>query len=91
MSVDDIPRTDRPSLLLADDDRIFCQVLAKALDSRGFSVEVVHDGASAQASIEASPPEYAVVDLRLPDMSGLKLVQQLKAADENTNVVVLTG
>ena len=40
--------------LLADDDRIFCQVLSKAPDSRGFSVEVVHDGASAQASIDTN-------------------------------------
>jgi len=87
----DPPRHERPNLLLADDDRTFCQVLTKALEGRGFAVDTVHDGASALRLIEEAAPEYAVVDLRLPDMSGLKLVERLKAVDENTNIVVLTG
>jgi two-component system, response regulator RegA len=83
--------TDRPTLLLADDDDMLCHVLARALGARGFAVETAHDACSALRAIEAAPPEYAVVDLRLPDMSGLKLVQRLKAADPNTQIVVLTG
>ena len=85
------PRLERPSLLLADDDRTFCQVLAKALEIRGFAVDVVHDGASALLRIDETTPEYAIVDLRLPDMSGLKLIERLKAVDEHTNIVSLTG
>jgi two-component system response regulator RegA len=84
-------RSDRPNLLLADDDRVFCRVLARALEARGFAVEVVHEGASALQLIDVTTPEYAIVDLRLPDMSGLSLIQRLKAIDVNTNVVVLTG
>jgi len=83
--------SERPNLLLADDDRVLCQVLSKALESRGYMVDIAHDGASALKMIEKSPPEFAVVDLRLPDMSGLKVVQRLKAADEHTTIVVLTG
>jgi two-component system, response regulator RegA len=84
-------RCERPSLLLADDDRTYCQVLARAIEARGFAVETVHDGASALRQIDECPPEYAIVDLHLPDMSGLKLVKHLKRADENTNIVLLTG
>lgn len=83
--------SDRPSLLLADDDITYCQVLEKALVARGFAVEAVHDGASALRVIDDNAPEYALIDLRLPDMSGLKLLRRLKAVDENTKVVVLTG
>ena len=83
--------SERPSLLLADDDRTFCQVLARAFEARGFAVDMAHDGASAMRHIDAQTPEYAVLDLHLPDMSGLKLVKHLKAADQNTNIVVLTG
>jgi two-component system, response regulator RegA len=82
---------EQPSLLLADDDRVFCQVLGKALSARGFAVTTAYDGASAMQCIEDTAPEYAVIDLRLPDMSGLKLVQRLKAIDSGANVVVLTG
>jgi two-component system response regulator RegA len=84
-------RSDRPSLLLVDDDPVFCQVLSRALGDRGFAVETAHDGATALRRIDAAPPEFAVIDLRLPDMSGLKLVEKLREVDPNTNIVVLTG
>ncbi|CAD5369804.1 Acid tolerance regulatory protein ActR [Rubrivivax sp. A210] len=85
------PQPERPSLLLVDDDVTFCQVLARALEVRGFTVDVAHDGATAMRRITAAPPEYAVLDLRLQDMSGIKLIEHLKAADEYTNIIVLTG
>jgi two-component system, response regulator RegA len=84
-------QAERPNLLLADDDRSFCEVLARALEYRGYAVQVAHDGAAARQVVDATAPEYAVVDLRLPDMSGLKLVDYLKRADEHTSIVVLTG
>ncbi len=87
----EVPRIERPTLLLVEDDRTLSQVLTRALDARGFAVTPVHDGASALQSIRAMAPEYAVVDMRLPDMSGLKVVEQLKLADEHTRIVVLTG
>lgn len=82
---------DQPNLVLADDDRTFCQVLAKALEARGYAVETAHDGESALRLIQETTPEYAVIDLRLPDMSGLKLIERLKAVDPHTNIVCLTG
>ncbi|HZN86408.1 MAG TPA: response regulator transcription factor [Burkholderiales bacterium] len=87
----DNPSHDRPRLLLADDDRTFCQVLARAFDARGFAVDVVHDGRTAVQLINRTVPDYAVIDLRLPDVSGLKLVEHLKHLAEHVPVVVLTG
>jgi len=81
----------RPALLLIDDDVNFCAVVSRALHKRGFEVTVSHTTAHALAVIATSPPEFAVVDLKLPDGSGLPLVSSLKAADPNTNIVVLTG
>lgn len=80
-----------PSLLLVDDDLIFSDVLARALKKRGYSVQVAHDVASALASAEREPPEFAVVDLKMPGESGLMLVQRLKALDAHTRIVMLTG
>jgi two-component system, response regulator RegA len=82
---------DRPSLLLVDDDATLCSVLARALEGRGYGVTTAHSGACALQLIDAMLPEYAIVDLRLPDMSGLKVVRRLIDADPNTRVVVLTG
>ncbi len=82
---------ERASLLLVDDDPVLCDVLSRALRSRGFEVTVAHTAGEALRAIGIEPPEYAVVDLRLPDQSGLKLVPLLKAADMQTRIVVLTG
>lgn len=85
------PPAEHPTLLLADDDRVLCQVLSRALTARGFVVDTAHDGASSLRLIDDLAPEYAIVDLRLPDMSGLRLVERLKAIDDNTKIIVLTG
>jgi two-component system response regulator RegA len=81
----------RPGVLITDDDELFCQVLARALDRRGFAVTVAGDVASALRAAQDNPPEYAVVDLNMPGESGLTLIPALKALDEQTNIVVLTG
>lgn len=80
-----------PSLLVVDDDITFCTVLAAALEKRGFAVRVAHDVQSALAVAEQELPEYVVLDLKMPGESGLALVQKLKALDNHTRIVVLTG
>ena len=84
-------RNERPSLLLVDDDVTFCSVLSKALEKRGFRVSLAHSVAAALGDIQGRPPEYAVIDLKMPGESGLLLVSKLKALDGQTKIVVLTG
>ena len=81
----------RPSLLLVDDDETFRQVLALALEKRGFAVTVAADVPQALAHAEAHPPAYAVVDLKMPGASGLVLVKRLKELDAGARIVMLTG
>ena len=80
-----------PSLLLVDDDAVFCEVMGRALRRRGFEVAMAHDAESALGIAEADPPEYALVDLKMPGESGLTLVRQLHAIEPATRIVVLTG
>ncbi|MEK7769000.1 MAG: response regulator, partial [Pseudomonadota bacterium] len=82
---------DRPSLLIVDDDVTFCEVLAKAMTKRGFSVHCAHTVEQALELAETCMPEYATIDLRLPGTSGLVLVEKLKALDSGTRIVMLTG
>ena len=82
---------ERPSLLLVDDDEMFRQVLARALDKRGFEVITAPDVSLALSLIEANPPEYAVIDLKMPGPSGLVLVKRLNELDGATRIVVVTG
>ena len=82
---------DRPALLIVDDDLTFCTVLGRAMSRRGFSVTCAHSVEQALECAEVCTPEYAIIDLRLPGLSGLILVEKLKALDPGTRIVMLTG
>lgn len=82
---------EHPSLLIVDDDTVFCDVLAKAMTKRGFDVIYAHTITSALEKIELVMPEYAIIDLKLSDESGLILVDKIKRLDPGTRIVMLTG
>jgi two-component system response regulator RegA len=82
---------DKPSLLLVDDDATLCDTLARAFAKRGFEVKTALTAEAASNLAHESPPEYAVVDLMLPDKPGLKLISTLLGLDPHTRIVVLTG
>ncbi len=82
---------DQSRLLLVDDDEILCSVLARALQRKGFRVAVAHNYQAALAAAAEYPPEFAIVDLKFPDGSGLGLVKQLMGLHKHMRVVVLTG
>ena len=79
------------SLLVVDDDKIFCGRFARALTERGFAARTALTAAEALASIETAPPAFAVIDLRLADGSGLDIMRALKASRADARGVILTG
>jgi len=81
----------RPSLLVVDDDPVFRPRMAKALAARGLEVREAADAETAIAAAKADSPEGALVDLRLPGVSGLEVLRALKQIDPGTRIVVLTG
>ena len=79
------------SLLLVDDDAVFVNRLARAMERRGFQAVVAETVQAALQIVRTRPTAYAVVDLRLGGASGLACVEQLHAADPEMRIVVLTG
>ena len=79
------------SLLLVEDDEILLARLALALPVRGFEVQSASSIEKALEMVRASPPAFAVVDLRLADGSGLSIVSQISEARPDSRVIVVTG
>ncbi|MDC7682604.1 ActR/PrrA/RegA family redox response regulator transcription factor [Asticcacaulis sp. BYS171W] len=79
------------SLILLDDDAPFRQRLARALESRGFSVTAVDSVAAALKVIESDPPAFGVMDMRLEDGNGLKAIETLHQARPDARAIMLTG
>jgi two-component system response regulator RegA len=82
---------EKRSVLVVDDDEVFRTRLVRAFAERGLDARGADCAAAAVTLASADSPELAVVDLRMPDRSGLELVRELKAIDPETSVVVLTG
>ena len=79
------------SLLLVDDDKAFVTRLARAMESRGFSVSTAETVALGIDIVKKQAPAYAVVDLRLGDGSGLEVIEALHQARPSARAIVLTG
>ena len=78
-------------LLLVDDDPAFGRVLATALGRRGFQVTLAASVAEVRALLPDLRASHAVLDLRLPDGSGLDLLPLLRERLPQARIVVLSG
>ena len=79
------------TLLIVDDDKPFLQRLARAMETRGFTVRTAESVADGLMQLEIASPAFAVVDLRLGDGSGLDVISALKARRPDARAIVLTG
>jgi len=79
------------NLLLLDDDLSFCDVLSRALQRHGFNVFIAHTIQTANQHIEKTSMQYAVIDLRIGQESGLEAVDTIITIQPEIKIVVLTG
>src|SRR5437879_3746136 len=89
-----IPTVDIPgdkTLLIVEDDKSFLQRLARAMETRGFTVKTAETVADGLLQVEAEPPAYAVVDMRLGDGNGLDVISALKQRRPDARGIILTG
>jgi two-component system response regulator RegA len=79
------------SLLIVEDDKSFLQRLARAMESRGFTVTTAESVADGLTQLETTSPAFAVVDMRLEDGNGLDVISALKRRRPDARAIILTG
>jgi two-component system, response regulator RegA len=79
------------TLLIVEDDKSFLQRLARAMELRGFDVRTAETVSEGLRQVDASPPAFAVVDMRLGDGNGLDVVSALKERRPEARAIILTG
>lgn len=77
--------------LLIDDDPLYLRTLQRSLQKRGLRVVTATTKAEALAAAQAEAPDFALVDLRLGQESGLGLIEPLKASRQDMHVLLVTG
>jgi two-component system response regulator TctD len=78
-------------LLLVEDDPSMQTALQRTLTKRGMEVELCGDGALALERWKKSPPDVVMLDLTLPSMDGLRVLEEARRAGLGTPVLILTA
>ena len=76
---------------IADDEELIRKSLVKLLTAEGYEVDAVGSAAEVLESVRNDPPQILILDLRLPDGSGLELLPRLKSIEPDLKVVVITA
>ncbi len=78
-------------ILIVEDDIKIASFLEKGLQEAGFSVDVCHDGVEGLALALIEPYEAAVIDIMLPGLDGLTLIEKIRAKGISTPVLILSA
>jgi DNA-binding NtrC family response regulator len=82
---------ERLKVLLVDDEEDLVDALAERLTLREYEVDAVTDGADALRHAQTQQHDVAVVDVKMPGMSGIEILAALRKQKPNLPVILLTG
>ena len=82
---------DTIKVLLVDDEEDFVTTLAERLELRGINTQIAINGESALETIEVSPPDLVVLDVMMPGLGGIDVLQRIKTKHPQLPVILLTG
>lgn len=80
-----------PNILIIDDDKMVCEATRILLQSRGYGVTVALDGKSGIEAIRAGGIDLAIVDLFMPNIDGLKVMQAIRHSNPNLPMIAASG
>src|SRR2546426_10046602 len=78
-------------VLIVDDENSILLLLKEALTAWGYQVSTANTATDALAVVRTQVFDAAITDIRMPDMSGLELLREIKKQDESIEVVIMTG
>jgi two-component system response regulator MprA len=85
------PDSERPRVLVADDDSSLRRMLDRTLDAEGFEVALAADGGAALALAERTAPDVIVLDVAMPGVDGLAACRRFRAKGLGTPILMLTA
>jgi len=78
-------------ILVIDDDKDMCLVLSRFLSKKNYSVEVAHTGEEGLKRLRVTDFDLVLCDFKLPDVSGIELLQKIKVLNSTVAVIIITG
>ncbi len=81
----------RQSILLIDDDQEYCRAMQKLFERRGYEISLAADGQEALEAISEKVFDLILSDLRMPNLDGIELMEEIKRRKIDVPVIFLTG
>ncbi len=78
-------------ILVVDDEIEQCNVLKKFLSLKGYEVDTATNGSAAIDKVKQVRPHIVLLDIRMPEMDGIEVLQEIKKADPAVGVIMVTG
>lgn len=82
---------DQFKVLVIDDEIDFVETMVKRLKDKGLKAEGATSGQEGLESFDRDPPDVVVLDVKMPKMSGIEVLREIKKKNPLTEVVMLTG
>ena len=79
------------SILIIDDDPLIRKTLSSHLSKADYEVSMAEDGEEGLRDYEESMPDLTILDIRLPDMSGIEVLSRIKEKDKNASIIIMTA
>jgi DNA-binding NtrC family response regulator len=86
-----VPSPETIDLLLVDDDAEFRSIAARKFQREGYQVQEADDGEDALSQAQRRHFDVAILDLRMPGMNGLELLEKLQVVNPDCEAIILTG
>src|SRR3954470_4642340 len=83
--------TDTPRILVVDDERVIREILSDFLSLEGYVVRTVEDGVEALKELQRRSYNLVISDLKMPNMTGLELIERITALGIPVLTVIMTG
>ncbi|HNV70609.1 MAG TPA: response regulator, partial [Candidatus Ozemobacteraceae bacterium] len=82
---------NKPKILVIDDEHSVRWAFEKALQKAGYAVHLAETGARGLAIWETVHPDLTLVDIRMPEMDGLQVLERIRTKDPKARVIVMTA
>jgi DNA-binding NtrC family response regulator len=78
-------------ILMIDDEERFCKTTARLLERHNISVDILTEGNQAILALEKKAYDVVLLDLKMPEISGVDILKQIKKMNYSPEVIILSG
>ncbi|MEE9540831.1 MAG: PAS domain S-box protein, partial [Candidatus Thorarchaeota archaeon] len=82
---------EKGRILIVDDDESICRSMKVIFEAKNYDADIVHSGQEAIAATKKRPYNLAIIDIRLPDIDGITLLEQLSKMNADLGIIMITG